>query len=65
MLLRHRRDHGLDAAQIDGYFRRVGNGRPVMIIGSKEVPAERAETFAEQLARLARWSLESANDTVH
>ncbi len=64
-LLLHRRDHGLRAAQIDAYYRRVGNGRPVVILGSKQVPAERAESVAEQLARLARWSVESAADVVH
>jgi hypothetical protein len=64
-LLRHRRDHGLLAAQIDGYYRRVGNGRPVVVLGSKQVPAARAEAVAEQLARLARWSVESATELVH
>ncbi|MEE8523299.1 MAG: hypothetical protein V3T72_05150 [Thermoanaerobaculia bacterium] len=64
-LLRHRRDHGLSTSQIDGYFRRVGNGHPVVIIGSKRVPADRAESVAEQLARLARWSIGSATDVVH
>lgn len=65
LLLRHDRGHGLTAAQVDGYFRRVGNGRPVVIIGSKKVPADRAEAVAEQLTRLAQWSIECASDSVH
>ena len=57
--LRHRGGHGLSAAEIDRYFRCVGNGFPIMLIGSQEVPAQRAESVAEQLAKLARASVES------
>ncbi len=63
-LLRRRRGHGLTAAEIDAYYRRVGNGRPVMLLHARRVPAERAETVAAQLLRLARASL-AGDESVH
>ena len=50
----HPKDHGLSSAKVDRYFRRVGNGDPVVLIISKRVPSEQAERIAEQLAKLAQ-----------
>ncbi len=62
--LLRRRGRDLSDAEVDAYYRRVGNGRPVMVLGSQRVPAERAEAVAAQLLRLAQASLQG-DETVH